>query len=152
MLESLSWFLDFSQREFLHVQLYIQCVPRRREVQKLPMLPSWSIPFIISNNYLCPPAFFLIKFHVELSISNLLIGLTFGFDLLWHTFHFSSFCSYLYYLFPSTFFEFILFSLKESLLLHSTSCDMLYGHCHSILNTFLGISIKVVFLSNFFKI
>lgn len=34
-----------SLRELLCVQLYIWCFHRRREIQKTPMSPSWSLPF-----------------------------------------------------------------------------------------------------------
>lgn len=39
MEKSHSQFLDFFQRELLHVQLYIQCIQGRKEVQQPPISP-----------------------------------------------------------------------------------------------------------------
>lgn len=42
--ESLNRILNFSQRKWFHVQLYIWWVCGRREIQEPPMLPFWGFP------------------------------------------------------------------------------------------------------------
>lgn len=56
-------FLDFSQRELWHVQLYIWYVHGKREIQELPMSSSWSVSNVTNLNYLSFPVYLVFNFN-----------------------------------------------------------------------------------------